>query len=408
MMWALLVFAIATSAVGESSAALVSWVAAGEFGVVLSTGRNGPLQRRRLTGRRLHIETPPESVFSIEQCGVIAGLSSGERDALADHNYTNCINVFDTLIAGHEAVADCGADIDMIYAANVLAQTLDTDGDGSIDDTSVVDQIRAFNVADPKAIIVVGCDFLQEELESQAVYENFEYYMSSQGWKHDGGDYHDDVKPILVEEVFHFVHHWAWSEVYPPFALEWNSALGNCTKGAQCAWWIHPENTGCSNLDGSTCENPDGLSCNGSCSAFHEPGQCYSDGENCAEVTCDLTEFFHKVYLSYVEEPMLEFAYPFPYGSYYYGIPNVTDKLESTPACAELHLAMKSASYALPRHAYRDCYTPGDTCVVTETTVTAQATATDADAPDLVSASMEAAWPRLVSVLGFAIARILW
>merc|ERR1719356_1483591 len=225
-----------------------------------------PLRQRGLHGRRLHLDSVPESHFVIEKCAFIADLVSAKRTALAHHDYTECINVFGALIAGHSEVSSCGADTDMIYAANILAETLDTNGDGSPDDAAVVDQIRSFGTTQPKAILVVGCNRVHEELESNQFDSHFEYAMSSQGHKHgesghthsgDDTGGHFDIRIILVEETFHWVHHWAWSRVYTPFSLAGDSALGRCNGGAQCAWWMHPENSGCSSLSGVKCSNPE-------------------------------------------------------------------------------------------------------------------------------------------------------
>merc|ERR1719291_290912 len=182
----LLVIGFLPRADGRNST-FTAWLAVRELGQDLPLDGIMPLRQRGLNGRRLHLESVPESSFVIEKCASIAGLVSAKRTALAHHDYTECINVFGALIAGHSEVSSCGADSDMIYAANILAETLDTNNDGSPDDASVVDQIRSFGTTQPKAILIVGCNQVHEEVEwseNETFYSHFQSTMSSQGWKH--------------------------------------------------------------------------------------------------------------------------------------------------------------------------------------------------------------------------------
>merc|ERR1719291_1526301 len=202
--------------------------------------------------------------------------------------------------------------------------------------------------------------------------------MSSQGWKHgvsghthsgdDSSDNHHDIRNFLIEETFHWVHHWAWSKVYTPFSLTWDSALGRCTGGAQCDWWMHWENSGCSNLNGEKCSNW-AVTCTGDCASFNESGRCMEIDGNCAQPSCDLAEFFLRVYLVYINETLVFWPETLDPQTLYSDISATVDieqKLTSTPACSDLYAAMQNPDYALPKRVHTGIYTTTATTTTEE------------------------------------------
>lgn len=197
------------------------------------------------------------------------------------------MSVFGALIAGTDG-ADSNA---MRYSANIIAQLLDQDCDGKVDDPSIADKLDKFK--NPSAgWMNYGTDAASEESADDAG------SFSSQVWKADT----DSEKPqIALEEAFHMVHQTAWSKVYSKtFGYkEWGhdeqSVACRCMREAQCKWYQHPENGGCTDINGGKCFN---LEIKDVFKSGTTPGTCASGG--CSDPTCDCLEFFHKVETTWI------------------------------------------------------------------------------------------------------------
>lgn len=315
-------------------------------------------------GRRMAF-TAPATIFKVEDCNTIGGLSVAKRTALVKASITKCINVFGVLIAGHSGLSSCNGDANMIFLANYVAELLDTNKDGKVSDPKVVAYIDSFSSSGAKSILLAGCNENQEVTPEAEGFTNLKSGVSastysSQGWK----PMNDGMEPqaALSEEAFHMVHMSAWAKAYPVFAASWTSSLGLCVKQAQCLWYLHPENPGCSSAAGVACKNmQDGVAvaCTGACASFSTPGQCYATEHNCADVACDLPEFFNQVFNIYFES---KWFYPVPGGEEGGFYPLITSsgansqkglkaKMELTSACTTLLNDMKNTKYALPRAA---------------------------------------------------------
>lgn len=226
------------------------------------------------------------SSFYTQPCAQIKNangdlLPASLRQTLASEQKTKCIQVFGALIAG-TAGADSNA---MKYSANIIAQLLDPNGDGTVDDPNVADKLDMFK--NPHTgWINYGTDAASEK-------STLDGSFSSQVWK----AWENSGKPsIALEEAFHMVHQTAWAEVYPDaFGYkQWGnnkqSVACRCMREAQCTWYQHPENGGCTDINGKKCYSTEVQDVFKSGTI---PGTCGTG--TCSDPSCDCLEFFHKV-----------------------------------------------------------------------------------------------------------------
>ena len=262
-------------------------------------------------GRRLaepvttfaQIPTPPNSRYTVETCASIAGLSVNKKAALAAEGLTRCVNANGVLITSNAA---CNCDNNLLYAANFVSEILDTDLDGKVDlETTFNTYVNNFDGLDgAKPLVVCGATAAAEALTTNSPYLG--YGMSCQAWKSDTAI---ATKVVLKEEVFHMVQQFVWANAYPAvFGLSWTATHCTALKAAQCIWWQHPENVGCRDSLGNVCTSTEATqSCTTgvagiACAAYNVPGQCYPNEETCAGPSCDCLEWFHKLYLCYLED----------------------------------------------------------------------------------------------------------
>ena len=253
------------------------------------------------------VPTPPTSRYTVEACTSIAGLSANKKAALAAEGLTRCVNALGMLITSNAA---CNCDNNLLYAANYVSEILDTDLDGAVDLQATFNtHLNNFDGGDgPKPLQICGATAAAESLTTNSVYLG--YSMSCQAWK---ADTPMGALPILKEEVFHMVQQYIWNFAYPStFGLSWTAMHCTALKTAQCKWWQHGENIGCTDSSGIACIGEDQL-IPGKISADRlaaalaptanvPHGQCFEDEATCAGPSCDCLEWFHKMYLCWLED----------------------------------------------------------------------------------------------------------
>jgi cysteine-rich repeat protein len=248
--------------------------------------------------------TRPTSSYTVEACASIAGLSDNKRAALAAEGLTRCVNALGVLLTSNAA---CNCDNNLLFAANYVSEILDTDLDGAVDLLATFNtHLNNFDGDDgAKPLVICGATQAAEELTTNSDYLG--YGMSCQAWNADMNTPTEQLS-VLKEEVFHLVQQFVWAYEYPAiFGLEWSATHCTALKAAQCIWWQHPENVGCSDSSGSVCSSSEEATQSPGCTtepclSYNKPGQCYPNEETCADPSCDCIEWFHKLYFCYIED----------------------------------------------------------------------------------------------------------
>ena len=194
-------------------------------------------------------------------------LSDEAKNALTNVGFTQCLMPFDILIGADQEIPSRYVGL----TAQILAELLDPDQDGTPNDPQVLAELQLGT----NAWLAMPSDSEKWDNEQVPVLQQVLGYdiiiptwwmgntSSSEPSKH--------VKAVMVEEVTHFITQFGWSPVYPEQfgVMSWDSIIAQETKSAACEWWQHPENS---------C--PD--------SPQQTPG-------NCTHPSCDVVEFYHQV-----------------------------------------------------------------------------------------------------------------
>ena len=248
----------------------------------------------------------PEEAKSSSACPLT---SKTARD-LEDNKFTQIICPFGIVVAGTTSF-----DVSLLeYAARVVAELVDGDGDGAADEPAVVDALR-YGGGSPAALV---CGTSWREEEGGEDIAGIDYGFSCQA--HWGGNNEELRKSIILEEAFHLVHQNGWAEVWPEifgYADDFSSTVCEEMARLQCVapGWHHPENECPGNdnerspgdpaptpLDG-TCEDP---SCD--CNEFHRQAALLVSGQMTSAVA-DLWLAEHMPATKEAAEAMLSAEY---------------------------------------------------------------------------------------------------
>ena len=247
----------------------------------------------------------PEEAKSSSACPLT---SKTARD-LEDNKFTQIICPFGIVVAGTTSFDHSLLE----YAARVVAELVDGDGDGAADEPAVVDALK-YGGSHPAALV---CGMSQSEEEGGEDISGIGYGFSCQGtWARDN----EERKPVILEEAFHLVHQNGWAEVWPEifgYADDFSSTVCEEMARLQCVapGWHHPENQCPGNdnerspgnpaptpLDG-TCEYP---SCD--CNEFHRQAALLVSGQMTSAVA-DLWLADHMPATKEAAEAMLSAEY---------------------------------------------------------------------------------------------------
>ena len=220
----------------------------------------------------------PSSPFSISATTTDTScmLSNSLRNELLDFEFTKIVCPFGVAVAGTASYPDSY----LLIMANIIANILDADEDGIADDPTIL----SFLVATSSDPPMVGGGINQSEEDRLDLLRAWGYGFSAQTWKASASEGAEEVKQIMVEEVFHMIHQWGSAQAYP-LALGVDDFTTSivCREMAKVVCcdpgWQHPENT---------CPDECGLSVD-----LPLPGTCNS-------ADCDCVEFYHQVALTLV------------------------------------------------------------------------------------------------------------
>ena len=194
-------------------------------------------------------------------------LPEGWASALMGAGFTKCVTPFGVIVAADGSMPDTY--IDMV--ARIVAELIDPDMDGEANDPEVLAYLAGGRQV--WLPMPVDQDPWRRGLEASLEGRLGAYGIMIPSWwlgglRPDGPD--TQAKAVMVEEVIHAFTQFGYGLAYPDvFGVEnWRSLIGQETQAAQCDWWQHPEN---------------------SC-----PGQP-SEGGDCSDPSCDITEFYQQV-----------------------------------------------------------------------------------------------------------------
>jgi len=226
----------------------------------------------------IDVESPFE-VFMVDDEDGGCEVSSQRAERLKEAGFTKVACPFDVLIAG----TDNYKDEYLLLGANVLANILDQDSDGIVDDPAVVERLSYKKSNNGGAVLSCGISE-EEEVREEMLEDVFDYSFSCQTWKANFWDGNNvairEIKGILMEEAFHLVHNNGYAVVYPEMlGLDdfTSSIIGRETARLQCVkpGWFHPENQ-CPPDSPRQPGNPASLPLSGTC----------------ASPVCDISEFY--------------------------------------------------------------------------------------------------------------------
>ena len=171
------------------------------------------------------------------------------------------------------------------YGANIVANLLDNNNDGIVDDAAVLGQLAQKKVLGHGAVLMCGSTRAKEQKES-FFEEIFAYSFSCQTFSSFGKA--TEFKAIMFEESFHMIHQNGWAVSYPDiFGLDSYTSSVVCRETArhQCTspGYFHPENT---------CPN-------GSTLAPGSPQASPLQG-TCNYPSCDCAEFYRQAATAYM------------------------------------------------------------------------------------------------------------
>ena len=164
------------------------------------------------------------SIFNFWTC------NSGEN---ITSSFPKSVTVFGVKILATETTGDAK----VLHAAKVLAQYLDNDENGKVDNQVVVDKL-----------ISVGATLVMFKDEDEA--DNFDY--NGPDLDHAQGLFDDETIPSFnknstnsrfdasLEEVLHLVTHEGYSQIYPELKEKKGSAIANAMDKARGGYFINP------------------------------------------------------------------------------------------------------------------------------------------------------------------------
>ena len=209
-------------------------------------------------------EIPPLKVYSCDSDSII--ISSEAKSALMEVGMTQCMMPFGVLLS-----ADQNMPVSYLeMSGRILAELLDQDLDGAIDDSSLFSFVSNWEVG-WLAMPTNHQQWESEQLPNLINKLGYDIIIPSWWMNSSSPEPSEHSIAVMVEEITHFLTQFGYGPRYPnEFGVEnWSSIIAQETMRAQCDWWQHPEND---------CPNA--------------PAQYNGD---CSHPNCDVVEFYHQV-----------------------------------------------------------------------------------------------------------------
>ena len=209
-------------------------------------------------------EIPQLKIFSCDDDSLM--ISMDAKNALMEAGMTQCMMPFGVLVSADQNMPRSYLEM----AGKILAEMLDQDLDGMMDDSSLFSYISDWRTG------WLAMPMNHDQWETQQLpilYQELGYDIIIPSWWMGAveSDPNANAVAVMVEEITHFLTQFGYSPLYPDkFGVEnWSSVIAQETLNARCQWWQHPEND---------CPN--------------SPAQY--DGD-CSGPNCDVVEFYHQV-----------------------------------------------------------------------------------------------------------------
>ena len=232
------------------------------FIILIYSGCDKQIDNNRLDKKA--DEIPALKVFS---CGSDSlTISDNAKEALMEAGMTQCMMPFGVLLSADQDMPKSYIEI----AGKILAEMLDQDMDGVIDDSLLFPYVSDWETG----WLAMPTDYDKwENQQLPLLYNKLGYDIIIPSWWMDSISPNPNTHSIavMVEEIAHFLTQFGYSPLYPnQFGVEnWSSIIAQETQRAQCDWWQHPEND---------------------C-----PGSPATTGGDCSDPNCDIVEFYQQV-----------------------------------------------------------------------------------------------------------------
>ena len=210
------------------------------------------------------VNVPPLKVYECDNDSI--DISDEAKDALMAAGMTQCMMPFGVLLSADQNMPKAYLEM----SGKILAELLDQDLDGIIDDSSLFTFISDWQ----SAWLAMPTDHDEWEDQQLPILSNkLGYDIIIPSWWMGTANSVPSAHSIavMVEEITHFLTQFGYGPRYPEkFGVEsWSSIIAQETLNARCTWWQHPEN-----------DCPD------------SPAQYAGD---CSDPNCDVVEFYHQV-----------------------------------------------------------------------------------------------------------------
>ena len=174
-------------------------------------------------------EIPPLKIYSCDSDSII--ISSNAKNALMEVGMTQCMMPFGVLLSADENMPRSYLEM----SGKILAELLDQDIDGTIDDSSLFTFVSNWEVG----WLAMPTDHEQWENEQlQNLINKLGYDIIIPSWWMNSTSSHTNEHSIavMVEEITHFLTQFGYGPRYPnEFGVEnWSSIIAQDTMNAQC------------------------------------------------------------------------------------------------------------------------------------------------------------------------------
>lgn len=248
----------------------------------------------------------------------------------------------------------------MLYTANIVAEFLDTSPlpkVGRITSPQVARRFR-WDRPVPNGVDSWDVDALRIPFMHVRCAGHLEsgqplgmHGAGADSMQYEGAEIIDFLR-VATHETFHMFHAEVYNVVHPELEdWDFDGTLGLCGKEANCRWYTHGENVGCTDYMGNSCgsqpwserECVDMAAVGGK----SEPGTCFQ-GCGCSFPSCTLREMLAEVWSKYHQFTIPDFTSPTGEQIQMFTKSRLVEEMTQTENCQLLLDFMESRNHILP------------------------------------------------------------